>query len=194
MPGLRAGIRPACAVRQSDCVGHGRTPLAHRSQGGTISIDTPRSQALVGFVRSAKLATTHLSAEIANDFAAITLSSLDRQPLRTADRLLLTATARTGNTGQQWNDRRSKIDVWGTAPTWIDPVKGWLMLRDLDGMLAVSATPLDGAGKPVGPAIKGRMQEDGWEIPDGSSATTAYLITVARRSCTKATSQITPTK
>ena len=148
--------------------------------GGTISVDTPRSQALVGFVRAAKVATTHLSADIANDFAAITLSALDGKPLRTADRLLLTATAKAGNSGQAWNDRRSMLDVWGAAPTWIEPVKGWLMLKDLDGVLAVTATPLDGAGKPTGPDIKGRMQEDGWEIAIGTPATTSYLVRVMR--------------
>jgi hypothetical protein len=148
--------------------------------GGTISIDTPLSQALVGFIRGAKVATTHLSADIGNDFAAITLSALDGRPVRRADRLLLTATAKSGNSGQAWNDRHSMLDVWGTAPTWIEPVKGWLMLRDLDGALAITATPLDGAGKPIGPSIKGRMMEDGWEVAVGVPAATSYLVQVMR--------------
>lgn len=150
------------------------------SQGGTISIDTPRSQALVGFVRAARVKTTHLSADIANPFAAISLSSLDGKPVRTADRLLLTATAQAGNSGQVWNKRHSMLDVWGTAPTWIEPVSGWLMLRDLDGVLAVKATPLDGAGRPAGPDIKGRMMEDGWEIPVGTPAAIPYVIRISR--------------
>ncbi|WP_420146355.1 hypothetical protein [Sphingobium sp.] len=150
------------------------------ASGGTISIDAARSQALVGFVRAAKVATTHLSADIANDFAAISLSSLDGKPVRTSDHLLLTATAKAGNSGQVWDDRHAMLDVWGTAPTWIEPVKGWLMLRDLDGALAVTATPLDGAGKPIGPAIKGRMMEDGWEIPVGDPAATSYVVRISR--------------
>lgn len=149
-------------------------------QGGVISVDTPRSQALVGFARAAKAATTHLSVDIGNDFAAITLSALDGKPLRTADRMLMTATAKAGNSGQVWNDRHAMLDIWGTAPTWIEPVRGWLMLRDLDGALAVTATPLDGAGKPNGPDIKGRMLEDGWELPVGTPAATSYLVTIAR--------------
>jgi hypothetical protein len=72
------------------------------------------------------------------------------------------------------------LDVWGTAPTWIEPVKGWLMLRDLDGALAITATPLDGAGKPIGPSIKGRMMEDGWEVAVGVPAATSYLVQVMR--------------
>ncbi|MBO9524654.1 MAG: hypothetical protein J7517_00790 [Sphingobium yanoikuyae] len=149
-------------------------------QGGTISIDTPRTQALVGFIRDAKRGTTHLSADIGNGFAAITASALDGKLLRRSDRLLLTATAKSGNSGQVWNARRSMLDVWGTAPTWIEPVTGWVMLKDLDGALAVSATPLDGAGKPNGPAISARMLEEGWEIPIGTPATTSWIITISR--------------
>ncbi|WP_311270658.1 hypothetical protein [Sphingobium sp. WCS2017Hpa-17] len=149
-------------------------------QGGVISVDTPCSQALVGFARAAGTATTHLSADIGNDFAAITLSALDGKPLRTADRMLLTATAKAGNSGQAWNDRHAMLDIWGTAPTWIEPVRGWLTLRDLDGALAVTATPLDGAGKPNGPDIRARMLENGWEIPVGTPAATSYLVRIAR--------------
>lgn len=149
-------------------------------KGGTVSVDSARSQALIGFVRDSKIRTTHLSVDIENGFAALTLSALDGKPVRISDRLLVTATAKAGNSGQQWNARRSMLDVWGVAPTWIEPVKGWLMLRDLDGALAVSATPLDGAGRAAGPAIKGRMLEDGWEFPIGTPAATSYLVHVAR--------------
>ncbi len=147
---------------------------------GLLSIDTPRSQGLVGFIGKGSKATTHLSADIANEFGAITVSALDGKPLRIADRMLVTATAKTGNSGQVWNARRTMLDQWGSAPTWIEPITGWLMLKDLDGALGVTATPLDGAGKPAGPAIKARMLEDGWEFAVGTPAATSYLIEVAR--------------
>ncbi|KQN05143.1 hypothetical protein ASE85_20605 [Sphingobium sp. Leaf26] len=86
-------------------------------------------------------------------------------PLPTPDWLLLTATARAGNSAQVWNERHAMFDMWGIAPTWIEPVRGWLTLKDLDGALAVTATPLDDAGKPNGPDIKGRMLEDGRALP-----------------------------
>jgi hypothetical protein len=146
----------------------------------TLSVDAPRSQALVGFVRDANGATTHLAADIGNGFAAITASALDGKPIRTSDRLLVTATAKAGNSGQGWNARHTMLDKWGTAPTWIEPVKGWLLLKDLDGALGVVATPLDGAGRPAGPDIKGRMLESGWEIPVGTPASTSYLVRVLR--------------
>lgn len=156
--------------------------LRWRTGEGTssLSVDAPRSQALVGFVRDAKVATTHLAADIGNGFAAITASALDGKPIRTTDRLLVTATAKAGNSGQGWHARHTMLEKWGTAPTWIEPVKGWLLLKDLDGALGVVATPLDGAGQAAGPDIKGRMLESGWEIPVGTPAATSYLVRVLR--------------
>lgn len=148
---------------------------------GLVTIDTPRSQALVGFIRAnAGLTTRHLAAEIKNDFAAITLSSLTPEPIQRAPRLLLTACARWQNTGARWNDRHTLWEVWGHEPTLIEPVTGWLVLRELDGAVAVTLTPLDGAAQPVGAPISGRRLEDGWEIPLGTPATTHYLIEVTR--------------
>lgn len=147
---------------------------------GVVTIDTPRSQGLVGFVRGAGAATKHLSAEVENDFCALTLSSLSEQPIRRADRMLLTACARWQNTGSRWNSRRTLWEEWGAGPTLIEPVTGWLMLRELDGAVAVSLVPLDGASRPMGKAIPGRRMEVGWEVPLGEPATTRYLVEVVR--------------
>jgi hypothetical protein len=148
---------------------------------GLVTIESPRTQALVGFVKeNATLTTKHLSAEIKNEFAVITLSSLSNEPIQRADRLLLTACARWQNSGAKWNDRRTLWTDMGHDPTLIEPVEGWLLLRELDGAVAVKFTPLDGAEKPIGKPIEGRRLEDGWEIPLGNPATTHYLIEVTR--------------
>ncbi len=148
---------------------------------GVVTIASPRSQALVGFVRdNAGRTTRHLAAEIKNDFAAITLTSLTAEPIQRSDRLLLTACSRWQNTGAKWNDRHTLWAVWGHGPTLIEPVTGWLMLRELDGAVAVKLIPLDGAARPIGEPIMGRRMEDGWEIPLGSPATVQYLIDVVR--------------
>src|SRR3546814_4785676 len=70
-------------------------------KGGQVTINTPRSQALVGFVSAnEKVQTRNLSADIANTFATITLSSLDDKPLNLSDRMLLTTTGKVENTGE----------------------------------------------------------------------------------------------
>ena len=147
---------------------------------GVVTIDTPNSQALVGFVRDSHQTTRHLAAEVKNDFCAITLSSLTRDPIQRSSTLLLTACSRWQNTGAKWNDRHTLWTDYGTAPTLIEPVTGWLVLRELDGAVGLKLIPLDGAAKPIGPPIDGRRLEDGWEIPLGQPATDFYLIQVIR--------------
>jgi hypothetical protein len=146
-----------------------------------VAIDTPRSQALVGFMKeNAATTTKHLAAEIKNEFAAITLSSLTSDPIQRSPRLLLTATSRWENTGAIWNERHTLQTNLGHEPTLIEPVTGWLVLRELDGAVAIKLIPLDGAARPLGDPIAGRRLEVGWEISLGSPATAHYLIDVVR--------------
>lgn len=148
---------------------------------GIVSVNTPRSQALVGFVReNPKVQTRNLSADIKNSFATITLSSLDGKPINLSNRLLLTTTSKTQNTGTEWDERRSMLTDWGTAPTLIEPVTGWIQLKDLEGAIGVFAQPIDGAARPIGKEISAKMIEPGWELPVGTPVTTSYLIRVER--------------
>jgi len=149
---------------------------------GIVTVNAPRTQALVGFVSAnPKVQTRNLSAgDIKNRFAAITLSSLDNKPLNLSNRMLLTTTGKVENTGQKWDERRAMLTDWGTAPTLIEPITGWIQLKDLEGAIGVTAQALDGAYRPIGPEIRGKMIEPGWEIAVGSTATTTYLIRVER--------------
>jgi hypothetical protein len=81
-------------------------------KGGIVTIDSERSQALVGFVRGSGKSTTNLSAEVKNDFCTITLSSLDGRPISRSTRLLLTATAREQNSGAKWDERTRCGQSW----------------------------------------------------------------------------------
>jgi hypothetical protein len=143
-------------------------------------VDTERSTALVGFVKENSASTLHLSADIQDAFSAITLSALDDQPLSRSGTMLLTATGRAENTGMVWDERRANVTAWGTAPTRIEVIKGWLLLKNIEGALAVLVTPLDGAGRPL-PVVQGRLlAEGGWEIEIGQVPATSYVIKVIR--------------
>jgi len=152
-----------------------------KDAGGLFTIDTARTQALVGFVKANKETTTkHLRASVRNDFCAISLSSLDTRPINRSNTLLLTAASRIQNTGTAWNDRHTLWATWGTPPTLIDQVTGWVTLREMDGAVDLKVIPLDGAAKPIGRPISGRRNEDGWEVPLGDATTTFYLVQVTR--------------
>ncbi|QOR70523.1 hypothetical protein IM660_18345 [Ruania alkalisoli] len=145
-------------------------------RGGLVTIDTDRTQALVGFVTAHARTTRHLAAEVANEFCALTLSALDDRPIARSERLLLTACARIENTGTRWNARRTLWETWGESPTLIEPVTGWLVLTDLQGPIDIQVTPLDGSDRPIGEPLHARRLEIGWEIPLGDPATTQYLL------------------
>ena len=149
-------------------------------KGGVVTIDTDRSQALVGFVRGQEKNTRHLSADVKNDFCTITLSSLDGKPIARSARMLLTATAREQNTGSKWNERHTLWETLGGPPTLIEPVTGWLMLRNIEGAVAINVTALDGSARPIGQPVRARRLEAGWEFPVGNTPTTTYLIEPVR--------------
>jgi hypothetical protein len=148
--------------------------------GGLVTIDTKYTQGLVGFVKANSRGTSQLSADVKNDFCAITVSSLDGRPLSQSATMLLTACSRWQNTGVQWNERRTLWTKFGKGPTLIEPVTGWVTLHEIDGAVGMQLIPLDGAARPVGAPLRGRRLESGWELPLGNPATTWYLVKVIR--------------
>jgi hypothetical protein len=154
--------------------------------GGVVSIETERTQGLIGFVRDNPVEVRHLKPEVKNDFCAITLSSLTSEPIWKSSKLLLTACSRWQNTGSKWNERRTmwgegpRSKGWGSGPTLIEPVTGWITLRGLEGAVQVELVPLDGAARPIGKPIRGKLVEEGYEIPLGNPATPWYLVRVKK--------------
>lgn len=146
---------------------------------GSVVVDTPRTQALIGFTRAAENhAPRNFSASVANPFCAIVLVSLDGRSIAQSSRLLLTAGSRVANTGMEWNSSHTGVVKWGGAPTLIEPVTGRIDLRGLDSATAVLAQPLDGAGHPLGPPLSAVRAGAAWQIHLGDPATTWYTITV----------------
>lgn len=149
-------------------------------KGGLVTVDSPRTQALIGFVRANGRSVSNLAAKVDNTFAAIQLSSLDAQPIAHAEKLLLVAGSTVENSGQQWNTAGTDVTNWGGSPALIEPVRGSIVLRGLAGAHAVHLQPLDGAGQPFGEAEDARKDGGDWVIELGKTVTTWYEITVER--------------
>jgi hypothetical protein len=146
----------------------------NRKDAGAVVVDTPRSQALIGHIHPGDSAA-NLAASPAIRFCAITLHALDDQPIASSARLLLTVGARVSNTGMRWNEKRTSLEDWGTAPTRIEPVGGTITLRALKNS-RLRAQPLDGAGRPVGQPIPLAQTEAG-AVLQLQAQTAWYLIT-----------------
>jgi len=147
---------------------------------GLVTVDTPRSQALIGFVKANGKSVTNLAADVENRFCTIWITSLESQPISRASRLLLTLGSRVENEGMRWNDRHSNLAEWGGSPTLIEPVVGRIRLRSLDHAETVSAQALDGSGQPMGEPIHAEKKAEGWDIPLGKIVTTWYELIVTR--------------
>jgi len=147
---------------------------------GLVTIDAPRTEGLVGFVRANGKAVQDLKADVQNRFCTIWLTSMDGKSIEKSSRILLVAAGRVENTGAQWNTAYTGLTHWGGPPTLVDPVRGTLTLRRLDGAEAVLLQPINGAGQPEGPAIHAKKTPQGWVLPLGDPVTTWYLVTVRR--------------
>jgi hypothetical protein len=171
---------PICAPQVNPIVSDTHELAWYTSPGGQslVSLDTPCSQALIGFLTANRQAVRHLAADLANQFCAITLSALDGLPIARSARMLVTAGARVQNTGQRWNEPRTALLEQGGPPSLIEPVSGRLFLRNLEQDCVILVQPLDGAGQPLGEPIPATRTRAGWEIAIGNPATTWYEIAV----------------
>ncbi len=157
---------------------------ASGAKTGLVTVETDRTQALIGFVKSNTKSVRNLAADIANNFATIILTSMDGKPLASSDKMLLNAGSRVANTGQRWDEPRNALarpNGQGHSPTLIEPVTGNVILRNLTGAKAVTAAALDGSGKPIGAPLQARKTAGGWELSIGAPVTTWYVISVNRR-------------
>jgi hypothetical protein len=147
---------------------------------GLVTVETDRTQALIGFLKKNPAKLRNLSAGINNDFAAIVLSSMDAKPLARSEKMLLTAGSRVSNTGLKWNDAHTRVANQGESPSLIEPVSGTVMLRGLDDAKAVTAAALDGSGRAIGHPIAAKRSAEGWTLAIGDPVTTWYTISVKR--------------
>jgi hypothetical protein len=95
---------------------------------GVFAVDSPRSKVAVGFVgaRNTKLSEWSFTVPGAgNNWAALSLSSLDGNAVPASKSLLLTAVGRAENIGMGWNADRSSVGTnWGSGPTHVEGICG----------------------------------------------------------------------
>ena len=150
-------------------------------QQGLVTVDTPRTQALIGFVREDPRPLMNLPQEVENDFCAILCSSLDDLPIKDSSRMLLVATSKVENSDMAWQADGQVVAEWGRLPMAIEPVAGTVTLANLRGAKQVVARPLSALGVPQESVIAATWSTSGWSFPvGGSDVTTWYVVDVAR--------------
>lgn len=156
-------------------------PIGH----GVVTVDTDRTQALIGFIKSNPKSVKHLSVDLTTQFATLVLTSLDSQPIADSSRMLLTAGSRVANIGMKWDASHRRLAQQGTAqgaaPTLIEPVTGTVTLREIRDAVSVSAVAMDGSGCAMGKPIAATKTIGGWSVRLGNPVTTWYVISVKRQ-------------
>jgi hypothetical protein len=148
-------------------------------RAGWLTVNTPRTQAAVGWIGGRTLRTADAEFRLNTPFCAVSLTALDGQPLSRAKKILLIAAARCANTGMRWNVERTSIsDQWGGPPLLIEPVEGQIRLRRAASLELV---PLDGAGRPQARRASLLAPDVAFAIPLAKAdATVWYLLRPAR--------------
>jgi hypothetical protein len=106
---------------------------------GIFTVDTPRTQAIVGFLQKTPKGVSNLWVDLSNEFVTVMATSIDGAPISQSKRVLLTAVGNTINSGMEIAPSGTSFKQGGHAPILIEPMVGKVKLSKLQGTL----------GKPV---------------------------------------------
>lgn len=106
---------------------------------GIASIDTPSTQAAWGFLgeRGGSIRLSDVELSIRTSFATVAVSSLTSEPIRTSNRLLLTAVSRAENTGMVYDLFHTRKIAAGHGPILVEPVCGSVAIRTTQDNLRI---------------------------------------------------------
>ncbi len=116
---------------------------------GLFQVDSPRFQAVAGFLSHRQLKSNIWQVESANWFGVISLISLTNQAIQTSNHLLLTGTTRMENSGMVYNADQTKVLSLGQAPVLMEPLEAKLLIAHSGKDLSLKIRALDSDRKPL---------------------------------------------
>jgi len=128
--------------------------LSWNAPDGLVTIDTERTQAVVGFAGGRHLSTADVTFELRTPFGVVVVSSLTREPIARSARLLVSTSGDARWTGTDVSPDGTQVLTTGHFPFLMQPIEGRLTIRgaagtvyrlDTDGSrmgtVAVTTTP-----------------------------------------------------
>lgn len=140
--------------------------LTWDASNGLVSIDTPRTQAVIGFLSARPVSLRFVNLRSSNRFGAVWVTSMeDREPVRSARRLLVTAVGPARNTDMEYEKTTATSRLgalWhlkstGKAPALMESIAGELEIRSTHAR-QLKAWTLDIVGQRIAPvdlSVKG---------------------------------------
>ncbi len=118
---------------------------------GLFTLDTPRSQGIVGKTDGAKQSVSNLSVRVTNAWATVLATSLDDRPIAKSSHVLISAVGNAVNRGMRLTTSGTAWKRAGTAPVLLEPMLGTVELTALTGDTAeLTAYYLSVSGKRLG--------------------------------------------
>jgi hypothetical protein len=113
--------------------------LTWNASSGVVDIDTPRTQAVIGFLNQSAHALKSVNLDVANRFGAVYVTAMDGMaPISKARHILVTAVGPARNTGMEYEQTaelsRMGTPSWrlkqaGTGPALLEAITGELRIR-----------------------------------------------------------------
>ena len=167
---LSAAVQAELSRRSADFALTGRGSgvsdtgqLTYDRRAGVMTIDTPRTQAVVGNLGSGKRSLSNVSFQFANDAATVAVSSLDDRPLASSRRMLVSCVADAANRGMEiyvpadtpdnGHPERYLVKNWAWPAKegmYCQPVVGTLSITFEQPPPDVTVYRLDSAGRRMG--------------------------------------------
>jgi hypothetical protein len=148
------------------------------SINAVFKVNAPASRIAIGYIggRTIDLGSVSIQMDTTkNNWAAITLTSLDGKPVEVSSKVLLIAAGRVENTDWKWDDKFTTLkDVWGTAPTRAEGIPARLVFK---GPNKLSVHTLDPAGREVSEVKVGNKGGDQVVNIGAQYKTLWYIIT-----------------
>ena len=166
-----SGGSPApAALAAGGWTGAEGAPLRHDPQRGLLLIDTPGTQAIVGFGQGAAEHPSRLQAKLDNAYAVLVAQALDTADLSTARRVLVTAVANAVNEGMALSPSGDQLAVVGGPAVLVEPVTGRVQLA-LPQAAAATVWALDPSGRRRHP-VTSRLADGrlGWDLTAADQA------------------------
>ncbi|MFW6304098.1 MAG: hypothetical protein ACOC2L_05695, partial [Candidatus Sumerlaeota bacterium] len=121
---------------------------------GFVTIDTPGTQAVIGFAQGRKLELGQASIELLSHYGAVYLTAdHPEKSIADDDKILVTAIARCRNSGMDFGPENSEVVKKGKAPIIMEPVKATItlarpgakrvVLLDHDGLRTDKTIPVE---------------------------------------------------
>jgi hypothetical protein len=143
-------------------------------KAGRFTAVAPRVRIATGFIGGkGAVQLGGVTIDCHTPFASVSVVSLDGQPIERSARLLITAVARSENTGQAYLDNHSALPEAGRPPVLAEPVACKVTLQTKQ---ALAAHPLTPRGTPSDAGTVGASRANGWVTFDLSQAHSPWVL------------------